>query len=227
MASLFRSFIAGLSERERRLVMVTGDGTLNSGCDDDKAALFESWGYEVAVISDDDDLATFDAAAASNEVMYISELAGAPLKDNASSGVKARNLDIGIVSEEATTWQPLMFDTSMNLTGTSIETVTVTSHAHFITNGFTVGDVTVFIGSAQVSLFKGDLPPGMEILAEVEHDEEIKQAIMVLDAGAEADGGYLVPDRRVFLYPDANNCSAWHPNTQTFVRRAVEWAAGR
>ena len=74
------------------LVMVTADGTYSYGYDSQKRTLFESWGFTVTAMADNAVQADFNNAAAANDVMFISESI-----DASTMGIKARDLDIGIV----------------------------------------------------------------------------------------------------------------------------------
>ena len=60
-----------------RLMFVAKNGNNPSASDDKKIAMFQSWGYTVTVVDDGATQATVDAAAAVNDVTYVSISVGA------------------------------------------------------------------------------------------------------------------------------------------------------
>ena len=88
----------------KKLVMVVGTDAPSSSYDSAKQTLFESWGWTVSSINDTDSQTIFNNAAASNDVMYISE---SSTSSNVST--KARDLDIGIVDDECWLWDSMEY----------------------------------------------------------------------------------------------------------------------
>jgi uncharacterized repeat protein (TIGR01451 family) len=199
------------------LVMVTRDGTFVNNFDTPKRTLFESWGYTVTAIDDDDPQATFDAAA-SNDVMFISESVQSP-----NINTKARDLNIGIVVEERAIEDDMEFadiHTPTNIGGTQIN---VSDNTHYITTSFATGNLTVYTAADTLYRTEGTLAPGAQLLA-TEPGGGF-QTLFAFESGTQLDTGTAANRRVGFHFINSSDPVNWNSNLDTLLRRSHEWAS--
>jgi prepilin-type N-terminal cleavage/methylation domain-containing protein len=198
------------------LVMVTGDGAYSNGDDNAKKTLFESWGWTVTAINDGADQATFDSAAANNNVMFISESC-----NSSTVGTKPLGLDIGMVVEESWCWDELNFATS----GDSSEwtdTITITDNSHYITSSFSTGNLTIYDSTEDIGSLPVSLASGGELLA-TENDTN-SPTLFVFDTGSDLTSG-TAANRRVGFPSSESDRFEWNANMETLLQRSLDWAS--
>jgi len=200
-----------------RVLLVAGDSSL-SDKDEALKALFESWGFHVTTIADNESQPAFDAAIADADVVYISE--------DVNSGSVAGKLDdaaIGVVNEEPYLHDALGF-TSGNGTAYSADNTDVVNAGHDITSQFSAGTLQITTDDESVRT-SGTLAPGATKLTERVGGSD--GGLVVLETGAARIDGSPAPARRVLLpvgggsfHPDQLNAAG-----ETMIQRALTWAA--
>ncbi len=199
------------------LLFVVVDAGNPTTQDQAKRTQMEAWGYTVTLISAIDSQANFDAAAAANDVAYITEEVASnslntKLKD-ASIGVvceeAALNDDFGIASSRA--W---FFDDQIN----------ITDNSHAITSPFSTGLLTITSFTTELSSRRGTLAGGLTVLAERTSNTE--STIDVIDTGGALYGGGNAAGRRTFLPWGGSSFdySLLTADGLTIMQRALEWA---
>lgn len=105
---------------------------------------------------------------------------------------------------------------------TSATTINIVNNVHPITLGLPTGLRTVFTAASNMSLGRGNFGAGAQILATRGGGSEA--AIIAADRGAALLGGYVAPERRVFVFfEDASFLSAT-ADARALFRRSIDWA---
>jgi prepilin-type N-terminal cleavage/methylation domain-containing protein len=210
------------TQEAKNLVMVTGDGGFGSGVDDNaKKALFESFGYTVTAIDDQNPQATFNTAAANNDVMYISESV-----TSGNVGTKARDLDIGIVNEEEALLDEMEF-ANPAMTGSNGGTLlNIVDNSHYITSTLATGNLTIFTAPQPVYYTSATLATGAVLLAN--EPTSGNPGLLAFETGAALNGGFTAQNRRVsFHFMHQSNPALWAAGLRTMLERSLDWAAHR
>jgi hypothetical protein len=203
------------------VLLVVGDDATLASKDAGRKALMESWGYTVTVIDDGDSQANFDAAAAANDVVYVSgTVVGGTLADKLTSSTAP------IVNESNGKLDNFGFCSSTATTA-SDTAFSKTDPAHYITEPFSGNLVTVFTGMLTMPVPGGTLAPGLQLPGSVSdggsgHDP----ALVTLKAGTTGDDGNPVPARRAHLPYASAETADLTADGETILQRALEWAAG-
>jgi hypothetical protein len=202
------------------LVMVTLDGTYNFGYDDEKRVLFESWGYTVTVIADGHSQSVFDNAAATNDVMFISDTVYELSLDE-----KARNLDIGIVVEDVEVADEMALVDPETPTFSSADSINIDDNSHYITNLFSTGNLTIFSATNTLySLSSATLyaRTGVSLAS----TGASSPTLYAFESGASLEYGVTAPNRRVGAHFSHNtNPANWNDNLKIILQRSLEWAS--
>jgi len=200
------------------LLMVVVNPTTLVPKDAYKKALFESWGYTVAVISESENQAGYDSAVAAAAVVFISETVNAN-----QVGTKLKDVTIGVVSQDGSYNSALGFSTgSVWSVGAAIN---VTDTSHYITTPFPAGPLNIYSAAMEQLTVSGSEAPGLQTLA----DSGGAGSLVVLDKGAMGTGGVPIPGRRVMLPlgRDANfNWDYLNSSGRLLVQRALQWGMG-
>jgi hypothetical protein len=180
----------------------------------DRIDLMESWGYAVNLIHESATQEELDAAAAANEVVYVSQEIATQ-----TVGAKLKALTIGIVNEEYLLSDELGFSTG----GGSgfYNDMNVLDDTHYITSVFSSGALSLFDA---YDIYTGGgmtLAPGLQVLGEC----GIISALIVLETGATLHDGGAAAGRRVQV-PWGDDFAALNTDGQMLMKRAIEWAAG-
>lgn len=184
---------------------------------------FESWGYTVNTIDDSSSQATYDAALANAEVVYVPNTVA-----EASVSTKLRLAVCGVVNELERLDVEFGFATSYGgwSNGSTME---VFNNAHPVTRGFSTGSLAFLGNNARRSFVQGTPAPAAVGLAylftasspDLMAIEEGGQLANTLVSNAYAAG------RRVRL-PLANGTFDWadlNTNGQTLIQQALNWAS--
>ena len=200
------------------LVMVVGNTTLPVD-DQTKKTLFESWGWTVSLL--DDDTADYSSAAASNDVMFISESAS-----GSTTNTKARDLNIGIVVEEDRVWDEMGFGTPGD-GGVSHDTINITDDDHYITSPLSTGNLTVYSAGYEMMGSLGSPSPSLASGGESLANENAGSSptLFVFDTGASLTSGNAA-NRRVGFPSKTSNPANWTADLETLLQRSLNWAAG-
>lgn len=174
------------------------------------------WGYDVTLIDDGDSQANYNAAAAANDVVYISEEVV-----STTLGTKLTNAAIGVVNEEA----DLNDELGVSSSGAwpSAATITINNNSHYITSPFSTGALTLLTASQSVTAASGTLAPCLQTLGKW----GTARGLVVLEKKAAISGGGNAAGRRVGLPWGGStfDFNTLNSNGKTLMRRAIEWAA--
>ncbi|MEM1333245.1 MAG: right-handed parallel beta-helix repeat-containing protein, partial [Actinomycetota bacterium] len=215
---------SSLSETDPRprLLFVTGDGGVGSGDDSARRTLFESQGWRVSVIDDDAGVPALTTAADAADVMYISDTASNAV------GASIRDLAIGVVAEDVSNWQILMYGSSNSTGFTSTTQVRIADNTVFPTSSFSVGTVTTAPSAISHSHWRDDvvpLPAGAVPLIEQTADTDNK-FLVTFESGSAMYSANSAAGRRVLGGWANASTSGWGPNLDAIVARSLIWAAG-
>lgn len=175
------------------------------------------WAYTVTRISANASQASFNTAAAVNDVAFVSETI-----TSSDLNTKLKNAALGIVTDEPALIDDFALADTVATTGAS--NFAIASNAHYITSPFSVGSLTLFSSP----------PPSLELAGTVASEaimlgsfSNLAQGLVTIEAGGTLVDGTRAAGRRVFLPwsagSDYNNLNS---NGQTLLRRSLEWAAG-
>jgi len=198
------------------VLLVVGDAITLSSKDTGYKALMESWGHSVTLIDDGDSQANFDAAAAANDVVYVSGSSSGPsLLD------KLTNTTTGLVNEVNGKIDNFGFS-SITSSTINYKDFTKTDPGHHITAPFSGNPVQVFQSNLDNPVPGGTLAPDLHNVGEVNGTP----ALVTLDIGATRWDGNPSPERRAHLPFAAAEAADLTADGETILQRAIEWAAG-
>jgi hypothetical protein len=204
----------------KNLVMVVGTDD-SQPYDSAKQALFESWGWTVAILdSVSAGQATYDNAALNNDVMYISE--------SVSSGnvnTMANDLDIGIVVDEHWVWDDMNFFTNGNTGGSWGSSIYITDNNHYITSPFSTGSLTAYTQDANLADLPYTLATEGQLLATFGATAGGDPTLFAFETGDALYSG-TATNRRVGFPSFDSNPSIWTTDFDTLLERSLDWAAG-
>ena len=185
-----------------------------------KKSLFESWGYTVNLISQGDVYWAFDGLTPFNDVVFVSEGVNATTSGMAP---KLAATSLGLVSEEGRLNDELGIASGFAWpVGASIN---VTDTSHYITQVFPNGALSIYQGGMEGLTVSGTQAPDLQTLA----NWGTAGALVVLEQGAQLDGGGTAAGRRVMLPLGREADFNWNylnNNGRLIVQRAIEWAKG-
>mgnify|MGYP001500084083 CR=1 FL=1 len=182
-------------------------------------ALFESWGWDVTLISQSASQAQFDVGVRQSNVAYITENV-----DSGTLGTKLRDATIGVVVEEHAQYNDMKLTSGdgVSVSGTQLN---ITNTTHYITSGFAAGNTTILGSSQTMARTSGSLAAGATVLATVPGGTDAMLA--VIERGGALYGGGTAAGRRVFV-PWGNGPGAFgamNSTGQSLMRRSLEWAS--
>ncbi|MCP5093087.1 MAG: DNRLRE domain-containing protein, partial [Gammaproteobacteria bacterium] len=198
------------------LLMVVGNAGGLTTQENAKRSLIESWGYNVNVIDEDDSQAQFDAAVATNDVVYIGEDVNA-----GDLGTKLVGATIGVVTEEARLADEFGFADGIHWgSGTSLNI----DNTHYITTPLASGPVTILTATESLADLTGTLTPDIQVIG----GSADGPALATIDVGESLIGGGTAAGRRVILPWGGNDLDINHLNVdgRTIMQRSLEWAGG-
>lgn len=203
-----------------RLLLVAGRGTNPSSTDQYKRDMFESWGYVVTVIDDSDSQATYDAAVAVNDVVFVSEEV-----NSGSVNTKLRGVTIGVVNDEPYLHDDFGFSSSNSGSGSSSDSIDIVDNTHPITAGFSIGSLTFYNSSINVRYITGSMPSGVTVLAD-RSGSGTNAIFAAADVGDTLRYGPAAGRRVMFLSTGDLNVNNLNADGQTLLQRSIAWAAG-
>jgi len=216
-----REAVSLVSPAGGRLLFVVSDAGSPPADDLVRKSQFETWGYIVTMISDDDSQANYDVAAAQSDVVYISETTA-----SYTLGTKITSASIGIVSEESRLNDELGISSDEEVPST--DQIEITNNSHYITSGFSTGALTVTNSTTNLNSYRGTLAGGIQVLAD-EVGGNNDAMLVVIDTGGALYGGGNAAERRVMLpwcQTSSNDFGDLTADGLTITRRALDWAAG-
>lgn len=107
----------------------------------------------------------------------------------------------------------------------AVSSINVLNNSHPITQGLATGPLAVFDPAATMSVGRGTVAGGATLLA-TRNGVAADYSILTADAGAVLLGGYVAPEKRVFVFfQDSSWLNATDPAEQ-ILNQAVCWAMG-
>ncbi|MGB5725661.1 MAG: LamG-like jellyroll fold domain-containing protein [Thiogranum sp.] len=199
------------------ILMVVSDEWFMTADEKTKKALFESWGYTVDLISQWDVSWNFDAKAANNDVVYVSEAVNS---NTFGMAPKLAATTLGVVNEEGGLNDELGM--AVGLTWPVGNSFSITDTSHYITQPFAAGSLPILSAPMEGLTVSGSEAGGLQTLA----DWGTAGSLVVLETGAVLEGGGSAPGRRVMLPlgRDQNfNPDYLNNNGRLIVQRAIAW----
>ena len=214
--------VEATSETARVMLAVSNGGSPHTQ-DLARKAQLEAWGYEVAVIDDGASISTYDATISTVQAAYISEKCS-----SGSVNTKLRDASIGVVNDEPYLNNEFKVSSS-NGSGTTGTQIDIVNNAHYITQPFSIGLLTITSVSQENTQITGTLASGLTTLAE--RPSSSTPTLAVLDYGAGLYGGGTAAGRRVTLpwgRSDSSNFDFANltDDALTIMKRSLEWATG-
>ncbi len=209
-----------------RVLYVVKDPAVLSTQEAARQTLMQGWSFTVTLIDDDDTQANFDAAAAANDVVYISQemLAG-------SLGTKLVNTTIGVVNESRDMIDEFGFAASANLGG-GLPTLNVDT-SHYITSVFTANPVSAYGVNEWYQITSTPVAAGVQPAGVwVDAPWTDLPALMAVPPGADLFGGGTAAGRRVQIPMGAGqgatpvDINGLTDDGRTIIKRAIKWAGG-
>ncbi len=183
-----------------------------------KKALFESWGYTVAVLSESANQASYNSAIAGTDVVYISETV-----NSSQVGTKLAAAPIGVITEDGLYNDALGI--SNNAGATTGSAINITDTSHYITEIFAPGPLEIYDADMeQLVIFNGPAPD----LQELAHIGGYA-SLVALEAGAALKGGATAAGRRAMLPLGRVGRFNWdylNNNGRLIVQRTLQWGTG-
>ena len=201
------------------LLFVVNDATSLTSQDNAKKALMQSWGYQVALISDHDTQANFDAALDTSHVVYATEEVL-----STDLNTKVINATCGFVNEEMQLVDEYGF---ASIAGSyDSDGIDVTDTTHYITAALNTGSLQILSSSSELHTGEGTLGAGVEVLAE--QISTNKAVLLVIEKCGVLYGGGDAAGRRVHLPWGRNgfDFDLLTADGKNLMKRSIDWAAG-
>ena len=189
--------------------------TLDSG----RKTLFESWGFTVTLIDDDEFAAAFSAALDATDVLYV----GTSVTSSKLSG-KVEDTTVGVVNELGLLIDNFGF--AGGSTSETSQTLTIDDPAHYITSSLGSGAIQAFTSPQSMTIPGSTQAPDRHSLLSAEVSGNDPPALVVLETGAETYNGGTTSGRRVHMPFGGVETTQLTADGQTAMQRAIEWAAG-
>ena len=200
----------------RLLLVVSNAGSLTTE-EASYEAIFESWGYTVEIIDDDDTQAAYDMAVANNDVVFASvDMVEGRLASKITDAV------IGIVYSQVRLSDELGIAADNGWdAGSSVDIV---DNSHYITVPYSTGSITTSPANETLAHLTGAVSPDLAALA----NSSSGTALAALDTGAATHDGGTAAGRRVQFPWAGNNFDPTSLNSDglALLQRALEWGAG-
>lgn len=199
-----------------RLLLVVGNSGSLTTEETARRTTFAAFGYTVTPISASATQATFDSAAAVNDVAYICE---SIVPTDLSTKLKDKPL--GIVNEEAALSDDFAISSSAaNPAGTQ---VVIAKNNHYVTSVFPLGALTLSTSSQSLSTFSGTVGSGLNALGTISS----QPALCAVEFNGALNDGTRSAGRRVNLpWGSGFAWSALSPDGFILVSRALAWGGG-
>ena len=216
--SLDYSKRAGQMQGPPSVLLIVQDAVSMDPEDTAKKTLIESWGFSVQMLDDDSTQSAMDIAAASSDVIYVSQEVFydvSPLIKNSSKGIVSEdgNVSVGLGFGKSDTW---FGDRETN----------ILSNAHEITAPFAIGQLTICDSSERLLAITAPHAPGAVGLSD-DPESPGDLELMAIEADGGLYGGGNAAARRVSM-PWGSDTSfdfrEVNAAGKTLMRRAIVWA---
>ncbi len=202
-----------------RLLFVIKNPNGLTHSDQQKKETFESWGFVVTPIDDQDSTANLLAAAGASDVVYVCE---STYSHNLNT--QLNDIPIGIVNEEWALHDDYGFSQkASHFTSTQINVV---DNTHYITETMPESLITVTT-CQKMNRYYQTIPADAQVLAERPNSSD--KTLIVFERNAETYNQGRARGRRVSLpwfYGGSHNYSDLTSEGREISRRSLEWAAG-
>ncbi len=200
----------------RKLLFVVDDDQNLPGADLARQAMFESWGYEVALISATASESALNTAAVDHDVAYITETV-----NSSDLGAKLLHTPIGVVCEEQALYDE--FGIAASGGGSDTSSIYVDDNSHYITEPFSRSDLTIATGALPLIRPTGSLGPGVQVLATI--GQGGSPTLLTADAGDMLTNGPAA-GRRVWLPWGVKDVdfTKLNASAKIILKRSIEWA---
>ena len=218
-ARRFATALLDTSGSSGNLLFVVVDAGNPTTQDQAKQTQMEAWGYTVTLISATDSQANLDAAAAANDVAFVTEEI-----PSSALNTKLKDASLGVVCEEAA----LMDDFGVS-SGRSwyfgFSQINITDNSHAITSPFSTGPLTITSACTELTTRRGTLAGGLTVLAERTSNSD--STLDVIETGGALYGGGNAAGRRVFLPWGGStfDFSLLTADGLTIMQRALAWTS--
>lgn len=203
-----------------RLILVVSSDTSPASRDQDKRALFESWGYVVTYLDDSDSQTDYDAAVAVNDVVYVSESVS-----SGSVSTKLRDVALGVVNDEGYLTDEFGFTTGNSSSEDTTTAIEIIDNSHPITTGFSTGSLTILSSSDGIKYASTTVASGVTTLAD-RNGSNSNSVLMVAETGDTLQYGAAGGRRVMFGFDDYLDVGDLTTNGQDLLKNAIDWAAG-
>ncbi|MCA9240645.1 MAG: LamG domain-containing protein [Planctomycetales bacterium] len=203
------------------VLLVTSGSSPNSE-ESARKTTFEGWGYTVTTIEDNASQASFDAAVASSDVVYVPSTI-----QDWELLYKLRTASCGVVTETYGLDTEFGYATSDGYTE-SQSAIYITDNTHEVSTGLSVGAVTIFSSTQTRALNGNTLAAGMTTLGM--NASQNMLTLGVIDAGGTLANTYnsnsTASGRRVRMPWGNITWSALNSNGLSIAQNALSWASG-
>jgi|GEM_PF-2336398 len=202
------------------MLLVVADAGALTAEEQSLQARFGYWGYTVSLLDDASSQAAYDAAAAANDVVFISGDVSA-----GSVGTKLLNTTVGVVIAK-----PWLHDdfglTDANTTTSDATTATdVADNSHMITEGFSLGSLAIYQSSVSLFYATGTVASGVTVLTD-RSGIGTDASLMIANAGATLHTGAAAGRRVIFPTGGTYTPDALTTAGEVILWRCLRWAAG-
>jgi type II secretory pathway pseudopilin PulG len=205
-----------------KLLFVVPDENNLASVDVNSKTAFQGWGYQVTAITASRPQAELQAAAALNDVIYISETF---MSGDLNS--KLKTTAVGVVSEEG------FLNNDFGLASAdgpafSGSQIVITDNSHYITSAFGIGTLQLITsGTQSLRSIAGTAASDLQLLAVKTGSGTQPATIGVIGTGGSLYGGGTAAAPRVIL-PWGENDFDYNKLTSnglSLAQRSIDWAA--
>jgi hypothetical protein len=201
------------------VLLVISGSTINAS-ESARRTTFQGWGHSVTTIEDNSSQASFDAAIAGADVVYIPSTV-----QEWELSTKCKSTAKGVVCEERYSDVDMGFSTNLGWNSGLTQTE-ILNNTHPVTTGLSTGYITIVSSTQDLTMMNATVASGMTVLSKQNY--AAGNMLGVIDAGGALAGGGTAAGRRVRLPwgGDSFSWSALNSNGLLIAQQAISWAAG-
>lgn len=205
------------STASNKLVLVVDDASSLTAKDTARQALAEGWGYSVVYLTDSDPQIDFDVQAVDAAVFWVSEDVA-----SGSLGTKLRDTAVGVMFEERANTDDFGLSSTQSTNNTYSTDMNVLDNTHEITDGLSLGSITLASSSTYFGGSTVSMAAGVQILMD---DGGGEAFVMAVEAGDTLTFGPAPARRSTFLADNSFDVTALNAAGLELLRATVDWAA--